>query len=354
MVQFHVDDLKASDMDKKVLEEFLKDLREEFGQENELSETTGLVHDYLGMTLDYSLPGKVAFTMFNFLEDVIAEAPENLKKSRSQYPASQNLFKVNPDSPLLSNNDAELFHRLVACLLFASKRGRLDIQVSIAFLCTRVIAPTEDDYLKLGYIISYLRDTIHLPLVIGGDGTGTVTWNVDASYAVHLDCKSHMGASLTLGHGSLIRLSTKQKINTKSSTEAELVGVDDTITFIMWMKHFIDDQVKNISINSKLHNLGKQVIIEQDNTSAMKLEKDGLGSSSHRTKHINVRYFFVTDQLQNGDVTSITYKPTDLMQSDYLTKALSGKRFYLHRATLMELNGVDEHFFYHQYKYQKK
>ena len=135
-VQFHVDDLKASHMEEKVLEGFLSDPRKEFGKETELSETKGLVHDYLGMTLDYSLPGKVAFTMFDFLEDVIVEAPDNLKKSRSQYPATQNLFKVNQSSPLLPNKDSELFHRLVARLLFASKRGRPDIQVSVAFLCT--------------------------------------------------------------------------------------------------------------------------------------------------------------------------------------------------------------------------
>ena len=65
-VQFHVDDLKASHIDQKVLDRFLDDLREEFGQEIELNETKGVIHDYLRMTIDYSLPNKVAFTMFDF------------------------------------------------------------------------------------------------------------------------------------------------------------------------------------------------------------------------------------------------------------------------------------------------
>ena len=64
------------------------------------------------------------------------------------------------------------------------------------------------------------------------------TWNIDASFAVHPDCKSHTGACLTLGHGSVLSISAKQKINTKSSTEAELVGVDDTMAFVLWMKLF--------------------------------------------------------------------------------------------------------------------
>ena len=74
---------------------------------------------------------------------------------------------------------------------------------------------------------------IHLPLVVEVNNSGTLTWNIDPSFAVHPDMKSHTGACLTLGYGSLLSLSSKQKINTKSSTEAELLGVDDAITFHM-------------------------------------------------------------------------------------------------------------------------
>lgn len=82
--------------------EFLSTLQTEFGQENELTESSGLVHDYLGMTIDYSLPDKVVFTMFDFLKDIIVEAPADLKSSRSCYPGNGDLFKVDKSSPLLS------------------------------------------------------------------------------------------------------------------------------------------------------------------------------------------------------------------------------------------------------------
>ena len=52
--------------------------------------------------------------------------------------------------------------------------------------------------------------------MIGGDKSGTLIWNIDASFVVHPDFKSHIGESLTLGHGSLKSLSSKQKINTKN------------------------------------------------------------------------------------------------------------------------------------------
>ena len=106
---------------------------------------------------------------------------------------------------------------------------------------------------------------------------------------MHPDCKSHTGACLTLEHGSVLSISAKQKINTKSSTKAELVGVDDAMTFVMWMKHFFESQVRSINVNSPLKPLGSDVTIQQDNTSAIQLERDGWKSSGKRTKHINVR-----------------------------------------------------------------
>ena len=113
----------------------------------------------------------------------------------------------------------------------------------MAFLCTRLKAPTEQDYKKLGKFISYLKETVHLPLVASADDSGRLTWNIDESFAVHPDCKSHTGACLTLGHDSILCILAKQKINSKSSTKIELIGVDDVITFVMWMKHFFESQV---------------------------------------------------------------------------------------------------------------
>ena len=133
-VQFHVDDLKVSHKEQSVLDDFLKDLRDEFGQEDELTENKGLVHEYLGITIDYSIPRKVVFTMFDYLEDVIVEASQDLKNSCSYYPGYNSLFKVDKDSPRLPIKDADLFHCHVVRLLFASKRARPDIQVCVVFL----------------------------------------------------------------------------------------------------------------------------------------------------------------------------------------------------------------------------
>ena len=133
-VQFHVYDLKVSHKDHAILDDFLDDLRSEFGQEDEFMENKGLVHEYLGITIDYLIVGKVVFTMFNYLEIMIFEVADDLKHSRSYYPGNNQLCKVDYDSPRLSQKDADLFHGHIARLLFASKRARCDIQVCVAFL----------------------------------------------------------------------------------------------------------------------------------------------------------------------------------------------------------------------------
>ena len=78
-VQLHVDDLKASHKDQAVLEDFLSDLRDEFGQEDKLVENKGHVQKYLSITIDYSIPRKVVFTMFGYLEDIIIESVSYIK-----------------------------------------------------------------------------------------------------------------------------------------------------------------------------------------------------------------------------------------------------------------------------------
>ena len=95
-----------------------------------------------------------------------------LKISCSYYPGNNHLFKVENNSPRLLQKEADMiFHHHVARLLFLSKRARPDIQVCVAFLCTRVNSPTEQDYKKFGKVISYVKETVHLPFVIGADNS---------------------------------------------------------------------------------------------------------------------------------------------------------------------------------------
>ena len=127
-----------------------------------------------------------------------------------------------------------------------------------------------------------------------------------------------------MGTGFPISASTKQKLNTKSSTKTEVVGVDDLMPQILWSRLFLEAQDYGVLEN----------IVYQDNKSAMLLEKNGKSSSGKRTKHINMRYFFVTDRIAKGDM-SIAWCPTGDMTADYFTKPNQGALFKLFRDLIM-------------------
>jgi len=127
-----------------------------------------------------------------------------------------------------------------------------------------------------------------------------------------------------LGRGFPIVGSTKQKLNTRSSTETEVVGVDDYMPAVCWTRYFMDGQGYEINDN----------VVFQDNKSSMLLEKNGKASSSKRTKHINIRYFFITDRISQGEVT-VQWCPTGDMIGDYATKPLQGAQFRKFRDQIM-------------------
>ncbi len=76
-------------------------------------------------------------------------------------------------------------------------------------------------------------------------------------------------------------------------------------------------------------------VVYQDNKSTMALMAKGRSTSS-RTKHINIRYFFVKDRVESGEVV-ITYAPTEAMIADLLTKPLQGELFRKLRRSLLNL-----------------
>ena len=124
-------------------------------------------------------------------------------------PALNNLFDVRKESPYLKKNDQEFFHSTVARLLFLCKRGRPNIQIAVAFLCTQVQKSQQDDKDKLRSMIHYLRSTSDLTLKLWDDNLNTMKWWVDAAFAVHDDMKSHTGGAMSMGLGAAFGTSRK-------------------------------------------------------------------------------------------------------------------------------------------------
>jgi hypothetical protein len=297
-----------------------------FGKEVPLSKSRGKVHDYLGMTLDFTTPGVLVVNMIDYIKTMLAEIPEDMIGS-ARTPAGLHLFKVNTDNGVrLTGDKAEVFYRIVMQLQYLSQRARPDIRTAVSFLTKRVRVCDEDDYKKLTRVMQYLQTTMDMPLRLRADGTGKLYCWVDASFAVHADMKGHTGATMSMGSGSWYSSSSTQKLTARSSTEAELVGVHDVLPKIMWTVYFLQGQ-----------GIAPEAILFQDNKSSILLEKNGRASSSKRTRHIQIRYFFVKEQSDNG-VVRIEYCPTKEMWADYFTKPLNGALFYSQRDVIMNID----------------
>ncbi len=199
-------------------------------------------------------------------------------KQLYETPAPENLFTVDEDCDKLREERAADFHTIVAKTLYVTKRARPDICLSIAFLTTRVRAPDKDDWEKLCHLMEYLRKDHTWHLVLGAKNNGLLMWYVDTSFAVHPNMCGHTGGGLTMGRGFLITASTKQKLNTRSSTERELVGVDDIMPITIWTCYFLLSQGYGIVEN----------LLLQDNRSSILLEQNGRALSSKHMRHINI------------------------------------------------------------------
>ena len=176
----------------------------------------GRVHKYLGMTLDYTVRGRVNISMFDYVNEIINAFDKTEPKGcgTKSSAAPDDLFKVDEDREKLPPEKAVEFHNLVAKTLYATKRARPDTCTAIAFLTTRVRAPDKDDWNKLTHLMKYLRGTRTLPLILSANGTGILKWWVDAAFTVHPNMRGHSGGGLSLGRGFPIVSSTKQKLNT--------------------------------------------------------------------------------------------------------------------------------------------
>ena len=117
------------------------------------------------------------------------------------------------------------------------------------------------------------------------------------------------------GGGGIAAVSVKQKLNTRSSTMAELVAVDDFLSKVLWVRSFLQEQ--GIDVESHVY---------QDNQSCILMCKKDRECLSKRTRAMNVRYFAVKDSVEKGYL-KIMHLGTNEMLGDYFTKPLQGSKF---------------------------
>ena len=135
---------------------------------------------------------------------------------------------------------------------------------------------------------------------------------------------------MSFDRGGILCKSTKQKLKTKSSTEAEFVGASDYLPNTIWVKNFLEAQGFIVDGN----------LFEQDNESAIRLETNGRMSAGPKSRHIAIRYFWIKDRIKAEGIT-IRHCPTLQMVADFFTKPLQGSLFKKFRDVIMGHKHMD-------------
>jgi hypothetical protein len=324
-IAWYVDDTKISHVNPEVVTRVIETLEGHFGK---MTVTRGREHVFLGMKIKYNENQTATITMKQYLEEALAECNMDINYEAAT-PAKRSLFDLDEQSARLTMQEAEIFHSISAKLLYVAIRGRMDILLPVGFLGTRVSKCTKDDQDKLRRILEYIKGTMDEEYTIGADTLHDLRTWVDASFAVHPDMRSHTGGMISYGRGGIACKSTKQKSTMRSSTHAEMVGVSDYLPTTIWVTHFMTAQGYPPKTN----------VLEQDNESAIKLEVNGRTSAGAKSRHLNIRYFWIKENLDDFKI-KVRHCRTLKMLADFFTKPLQGALFRIFRDIILGKNRI--------------
>jgi hypothetical protein len=203
--------------------------------------------------------------------------------------------------------------------MFIGRFTRPDILLPVTTLAANNANPTEEHWKQAMRIVRYLAKDPHVGVTFDGTRDLEPTIYADASHAIHHNGYGQAGMIMTLGSGPIHCRSFKLKLITRSSSESELVALDDAVTYAVWWKKLLQEL--------KIIDKKRSIRIYQDNKSTIIIATQG--GNFKRTKHFIVREAFIKEKIANK-VIELKYRPTDSMTADFLTKPLSSVKLQKH------------------------
>ncbi|CAK1590667.1 unnamed protein product [Parnassius mnemosyne] len=218
---------------------------------------------------------------------------------------------------LTKNEDENIinfpYRELIGSLLFLCSISRPDISFSVNVLSRYVNNPSQQHVNAVKRIVRYLINTKDLCIKYG-ESDGLIGYS-DSDYASDVDTrKSTTGYIFMMNGGPITWSSQKQKTIALSTTEAEFVAACEAAKEMIWLRQLMLDLGKNC----------KCVTMFIDNQSAINLINNSVYHK--RTKHINVKYYFIREKVELGMI-KINYVPSKDQLADILTKALPTQTF---------------------------
>ena len=325
-IGWYVDDNILSHVDSTVVDGVI-DLIEQYFPGLVIERGKSL--NFLGMELEFMKEGRVKIGLVQYILGMIEELEEALQPFNEKldreypHPAAKWLLTTNPDTKPLDEARSDIYRTFVAKLIWVMKRGRPDIEPTISFLCTRVKGPDKDDWHKFKRCMCWIKQTATEVRIVGADNLLDMLVMIDSAHAVHDNMRGHTGGVTSYGTGIIDQKSSKQKMNTRSSTETEHVGTSEYLPKPIFFELFMEAQ-----------GYKPKMTLAKDNESEIRMLVNGKESCTSNSRHVAIKYFWCTDRIKNGNIT-VKHCPTEKMIADYMSKPLQGKLFHTFRNVIM-------------------
>jgi hypothetical protein len=270
---------------------------------------------YLGINIQMTGPKRITLSQPGYINEILKQY-----KPKKAYvtPCTQDIFK-RPENELNGEpvDVTEYLSKLMK-LMFLATRTRPDILLSVTALATKCRSPNKYDEERLDRIIGYLHHTKTLGIKVHVTEPQIFAY-IDASWACHSDLKGHSGILVTMGTNGfpLMFKSQKQKVVTRSSTEAELVAMFTGLDIVLYLRRLMKFFGYNQSV---------PITIFQDNTSAIKMAYMGKGGSGSTSKYMDLKYFWIKQYL-DSKLFLLEYLNTDRMLGDFFASPRIGQDF---------------------------
>jgi hypothetical protein len=239
----------------------------------------------------------------------------------SNSPCSRNLHEKEEDNA--EPVDPHIFVSTLAKVSWIAHQTRFDLKYIVSHLSTKSQAPTVTDMHHLHKVLRYLHKTKNDKLTFTKSSL-QISAFADASHLHSRDLMGQSGYVIQLGINTIICESQKQKLVSQSSMEAELISLNDSINWITWLRHIMEE------VGYKQDNIP----VYQDNLSTIQIVE--LGRLTQRTKHLNARQLLASQEVKEKNI-HLLHLETEEMFADMLTKSMDPVLFQKFKKRLLNM-----------------
>ena len=294
--------------------------------------TCGEVEEFIGCVIE-KYGDRIMLSQPDIIERLMRKFEHHLSGKQFKTPAAGGSRVMRPTVEIekLGRELQQEYRSGVGSLLYLVKQTRPDISNQTRELSKVMDGASKEHWKMLLRTISYIRDTKGYKLEMKPNKTGQFKWEIkafsDSDYAGDSDGRKSVSGYVIFLNGMPVAWRSKQQRSvTLSSTEAEYVAVSEVMTEILFIREILEFLGVEIDF---------PILVHVDNIGAIYLAQQA--GTSIRTKHVDTRYHFVREYIEDGVVKVIFVKSED-NDADLMTKNLADEKFQKHSEKLMKLD----------------